>query len=154
MKIEVDEAFDKLTEADILQFEIKWGIILPPDYKQFLLKNNGGKPNPNKFKVDIRGFENCSRVRCFFGIHKNDKHDLSEHIQRYKHMLPTNLLPIASEIASDLICLSVNGNDYGKIYFWDSNWIVTDRVPDYSNVHFLANSLLEFFDKLFEDGED
>jgi hypothetical protein len=48
-----------------------------------------------------------------------------------------------------LICISIQGDDYGKVYFWDHNWEVTEGEPDYSNVHPLADSFTEFLGKLY-----
>ncbi len=37
------------------------------------------------------------------------------------------------------------------IYFWDHNWEVTERTPDYENVHFLAENFTAFLGMLYDD---
>ncbi len=57
MKFVMTEQGPPLDEKKIAPTaEKKMGIKLPEDYRQFLLKNNGGRPDPANFP--IRGLEN------------------------------------------------------------------------------------------------
>ena len=58
--------------------------------------------------------------------------------------MPSNLLPIGTDEDDSLVCLSITGIDYGKVYFWDRHQEVLDRKPDYSNLHLLADSFNSF----------
>ncbi|MED9612199.1 SMI1/KNR4 family protein, partial [Escherichia marmotae] len=48
--ITIINAKDPATSESISDFEGKIGSKLPDDYKNFLLKYNGGQPLPNSFK--------------------------------------------------------------------------------------------------------
>jgi hypothetical protein len=115
------------------------------------LANNGGKPKPGKFSVDIDGFKNTTIIQRFLGFHDTDAYSFSRYLKIYENRLPDNLLPIATELSVNLICLSINGDDFGIVYFWDHDWEVTEGKPDYSNVHFLADSFTKFLNKLYDE---
>jgi cell wall assembly regulator SMI1 len=151
MNIKIMAAYEPITEDKLSQFEKELGRQLPQDYRQFLLRHNGGKPNPGKFSVDIDGFRNTTVVQRFLGFHDTDADSFSRYSKIYENRIPDNLLPIATELSVDLICISINGDDYGKVYYWDHNWEVTEGKPDYSNVHILANSFTEFLGTLYDD---
>lgn len=151
MDVQISGSYEPISEAELAQFEKEQGIELPREYRQFFLMHNGGKPKPNKFDVDIGGFKGSSRVQNFLGFHDTEPCTFSKYLATYKDRIPDNLLPIATELSVDLICLSVRGGDYGKVYFWDHDWEVTEGKPDYSNVHLLADSFTEFLDKLYYD---
>ncbi len=50
MKIKVSSSGPKLTPRDLDEFEREIGFALPRDYRDFLVKSNGGEPNPSNFK--------------------------------------------------------------------------------------------------------
>ena len=128
------------TESELKNFEQEQNITFPEDYRKFLLIYNGGKPKPCFFDVDIDGFRNTSCITYFLCLDHTREYSLVKYIKSYKNRLPSNLIPIAIELSVDLICISVAEKDFGKVYFWDHNWEVTENTPDYSNVHFLADN--------------
>ncbi|MBZ0282106.1 MAG: SMI1/KNR4 family protein [Anaerolineae bacterium] len=149
MVIQITQSLAALSQIQLQLFQNENKIKLPKDYKGFLLKNNGGKPKPNAFKVDANIGED--EVRFFFGItNAATEVNINKIIKTYQGRLPANFLPIAAGLGVDLICLSVKGEDYGKIYYWDHNWEITEGVPDYSNVYLLADSFDGFLNKLYE----
>ncbi|MBS1656290.1 MAG: SMI1/KNR4 family protein, partial [Bacteroidetes bacterium] len=46
--IEKKREFGAIQEIELNDFEKENGILLPDDYKKFLLEFNGGKPIPNR----------------------------------------------------------------------------------------------------------
>ena len=151
MNVKIKNAFPPISEAQLIAFEKELGIKLPADYRAFLLKHNGGMPEPNALDVKIDDFVVQDGVTCFSAITEDRVFSFSYFLDVYEGRIPKNLFPIADGLSVDLICLSVSGDDYGKVYFWDHNWEVTDGEPDYSNVHWIADSFTEFLDKLYED---
>jgi hypothetical protein len=65
--------------------------------------------------------------------------------------MPDELIPIANASCGDKICMSVIGDNYGKVYFWDHEQEAYEgEEPDYSNVHLIANSFTDFINSLYE----
>jgi hypothetical protein len=54
------------TNGTIAAFEKYIGHQLPTDYQQFLLKYNGGRPEPDAFFLDVGYGEEENIVLCFF----------------------------------------------------------------------------------------
>ena len=61
MTINIYEAQQSLTEDKLLTVEKKFGIKLPHDYRVFLLKNNGGWPEPEGFDISWREDQECGK---------------------------------------------------------------------------------------------
>jgi hypothetical protein len=126
-------------------FEKDFNIILPGPYRKFLLKHNGGYPGMHKdtfiekcfdteYEIAVKGFENLEILRW----------SLNED-QKNKTLLPENMLDIASIEEGHNILLSVGGEDFGKVYFW--NFDHAPDTPDGSNLTLLANDFEEFINK-------
>ena len=87
----------------------------------------------------------------FLCLSDSEQFSFKNYLRIYNRRLPANLLPIATELSVDLICISIAGHDFGTVYFWDHNWEVTERTPDYENVHFLAENFTAFLEMLYDD---
>lgn len=153
MNLKFEGSCSKITPLELTEFEIELKARLPADYRNFLLTHNGGKPTPGIFDVDIDGFKNTTAVRRFLCLGDGDfeEYSLRKYLRKYRARLPANLLAIANELSASKICISIAGNDFGIIYFWDHNWEVTERTPDYENVHFLAENFNAFLEILYDD---
>jgi len=146
----------ELSVAEVEDFEKKFTISFPVDYKAHLLKHNGGRCVPNVYEFFEKGNSTNSDVAWFFAIYDGKSNRLDAAINIYKFdekRLPKQLLPIARDSGGNLICISTGSNDYGYIYFGDheseADYNITDDT-DYSNIYIIAKSLPEFFDKLFD----
>ena len=102
----------KATKSTIRDFEIKRNLILPKDYKEFLLKFNGGI-----VKQDI--VLNDTNITGFFGIGEElNNFSLDINIEKYKDKLPLEVIPIASINENKLLCINLNEENEG-IYIYD-----------------------------------
>lgn len=140
----------------IAQFEAQRGVLLPAEYKAFLLESNGGSPIPNVFEVP--GWHGKgSGLNYVYGIHYGEKVvrlDLA--CDTYDDRVPSDLIPIADDAFGNNICMGWKGQRAGKIYFWDHEDELDengDFVTDYRNVFLVADSLQEFLDGLMTDEE-
>lgn len=136
---------------DVLQSkENEWGVRLPEDYRRFLLQYNGGWPEPDSFK--FKDSDKGSSVQAFFGI--KGQYDLLDEVRRYRRRLPERLFPIAIDPGGNRVCISVVGDDTGKIYFWDHEMSADaeqGETPDtVDNIVPIADSFDEFLDGLHE----
>ena len=147
----------KLNITQIEEIEIYVGLTFPAEYKEHLLKYNGGQCNPNVFKFNENGNWTESCVDWFLAIYDGEYDNLRNYIQTYKleeKRLPINLLPIAHDPGGNLICISCHKDDLGHIYFWNHEDEVdykTSNDMNYSNLYLVAKSFREFIDGLKED---
>jgi cell wall assembly regulator SMI1 len=149
----------QLNLIQIEEVEKYVGIDFPNEYKNHLLKYNGGQCSPNVFKFNENGKWTESCVDWFLAIYDGEYDNLKEYIKTYKldeKRLPLHMLPIAHDPGGNLICISCGTEDEGYIYFWDHENEVNYNVSsnaDYSNLHFVAKDLNEFIDGLKEEFE-
>jgi len=124
----------------------------PNAYRQFLLKTNGGKPT--KIYFIVKTTKKLGTVHYFLGISPDRYKGLLEYEKVFCGRIPSNTLAIASDPGGDLILLSVKGQDYGKVYYWDHNWEAEDgQTPDYSNLTLIADSFEDFLSSLKSEDE-
>lgn len=137
-----------ITNSELEEFEHGLTVKLPEDYRIFLLSYNAAKPKPAAYFINEQQGDNL--VRDLLGLCDKDWYSLRDHLEVYNGRIPSNFLPIATDYFSNLVCLSISGEDRGKVYFWDHDWEVVDGEPDYSNVHLIAESFTVFLESLYE----
>ena len=146
---DMTEVAHELAAEDIKILEANLKITLPSNYKNFLLKYNGGKPNPDCFPIEGLKNNPYGGVRLFFGIDRDiQSNNIDWNYDVMRGRLPTGLLPIASNGSGDILCLALSDVDEGKLYFWD--YYGEQNPPTFDNLYFIANSFGEFLDSLFE----
>jgi hypothetical protein len=123
---EIVEPNRPITEEDIAALESRLGLQLPPAYRDFLRKYNGGQPVPADFP--IAGIPNnpFGAVQAFFGIGANI---FTEDIEGVKadlpNTVPIKLIPIACTDGYDFVCLDLR-QPGAPVVYWD-------RVPFWGN---------------------
>ncbi len=143
--------------AQISELERYAGLEFPQEYKDHLLKCNGGRCSPNVYTFIENGKAAKSDVNWFFAIHEGEYSNLKFYVDTYKKKnkrLPSHILPIANDSGGNLICISCGQRDRGQIYFWDHEKEVDYNISDdsdYKNLYFISKSLDEFFNSLKED---
>ena len=136
------------------RFETTIGQRLPDDYRDFLLRCNGGygcgyvqylEPTPAGHAADacvnhVGGF----REESYFSLESS-----YENYQQYEVRIPKDLIWIADDPFGNAICLGICGAHRGKVFFWDherepdpEQW--DGRVETAGNIDLLANSFSEF----------
>lgn len=147
----------QLNSLQIEEIEKCVRLDFPIDYKNHLLKYNGGRCSPSIFKFNENEKRTESCIDWFLAIYDGKYDNLKEYIKTYKldkKRFPMHILPIAHDPGGNLICISCDTEDKGKIYFWDHenevNYDVTTDA-DYSNLYFVAKGLNEFIVGLKEE---
>jgi hypothetical protein len=145
------------------------GARLPRDYKHFLLRHNGGRPEPAYIVNAV--------LSMFYSIDAKEKtDDLLANVRRMRRYLPDGVIPIASDTFGNEICLAIKGKSRGKVYFWDHEGApervdirakypmihfkppdspqapIKDDWPGYPDLGLIADSFAEFLDS-FHDFE-
>ena len=148
MTVEYTIQCGQITEAKLVDFEQELGTKLPEDYRNFLLKYNSAIPHPSSFFISSE--QGSSMIQYFLGICDEQWHSLRYFIKAYASDVPTNIMPIAPDGGGNLTCLSIKGDDYGKVYFWDRDFADFDGNPTYENLHLLADDFGTFLKHLYE----
>lgn len=138
-----------LTEEELWQAENRIGVKLPDEYRQFLLRHNGGHPEPYGLNFECEGEEpQLAAVAYFLAIYDGEDENFFDYFETYKDRIPPELIPIARDPGGSLVLLSVKDAHKGKVYFWQQDFEPDE--PDYSNICFVANSFDEFLNSLFD----
>jgi len=147
MAFEMSEVGSSLTDARLTSLEQELGVILPHDYREFLVRYNGGRPNPSFFP--ILGFKDnpFGGIQLFLAVDVPIKSsNLDWMYYNYRERMPRNILPIAITGTGDVLCLSFYGSDKGSVYFWDHDNEYSP--PTYDNMYLIAPSFPEFLESI------
>lgn len=108
----------KLTDTELAGVERELGVSLPDAYRDFLLEQNGGVPNPNS--LSIKGCDELS-LQWFYSIRpKQRERDLIAMTLHFREelWLPKQFLPIAMLDNDDLLLVTVSGKTPGRVALW------------------------------------
>lgn len=115
--------------AGVSQLEARYGVRLPPEYRAFLCKYNGGFTPKTSFKVggaasDLRGFFGGGTARLNFE---------NVHLEGW---VAGGLFPIACDSFGNYVAISLREESYGMIYFYDHETknkisLLCDSFPDF-----------------------
>jgi hypothetical protein len=136
------------TQEDLRLLEEELGARLPDDYRAFLIKFNGGRPEPNWFPM--QGELGVGGVDLFLGIRRpGEWDDLLTAKRRLLERMPPHMLPIAHAECGNLICLSLGGSDSGSVYYWDHELEADEgEEPTYANLSHVADSFATFWEAI------
>ena len=112
----------------IEEFEIRNKILLEENYKNFLLKYNGGDTPKT---ILIKG-KRKEIVRCLYGI--NTKNSIEEHMKNFESK---SCMPIGQDTWGNYYAIGVKEDNKGQIFF-------CDHEKGYKDMK-IADSIIEFF---------
>lgn len=140
MTLEIRDAnrYGPLTEERLSQLEAKLNCRLPDDYRSFLLRYNGGRPNLSRFTLEMDDEEQESIVEWFFAVHDQEYDDpedwepdsgvmppffgqpLEEAWEEFESEQPdSGVLPIARDPCGNLIGIGYAGERVGAVWWYD-----------------------------------
>jgi hypothetical protein len=143
-----------ISPKEIEEIEHYIRLKFPEEYKEHLLKFNGGQCTPNIFSFVENGKETNSNIDWFLAINDGKYNNIKEDIEILKideKRMPVHIVPIAHDSCGNMVCISCGIQDYGYIYFWDHENEVDYTVSgndDYSNLYLIAKSFNEFLNGL------
>lgn len=139
--VEIKDSGRQLSEYDIAQLEALIGCKLPADYRTFLLRTNGGTPEPDLIDIEGAPFEG-SIVRVLHGIDTSLKaDDIRWNLEVLDGCLENKLLPIATDPYGHIFMLVLNDEHYGHVNYFDSS-----EIPP--RPYLVADTFDEFLGKL------
>jgi cell wall assembly regulator SMI1 len=96
--------------SDVERLEHRIGRSLPDDYRNFLLRQDGGWMQMND-----------GAVKEILGVRDDASYNASlwQALDTYNERVPNWLLPVASDEYGNLYALSLRQEDFGSVWFWD-----------------------------------
>ena len=126
----------------------KYQLEFPQEFVEYLKQYNDAELEPNHLDF---GINECG-IRYFYGTSEQTYCDLAWNYEIYRGRMPEKCIPIGDEECGNQICMSLEKDTYGKIYFWDHETMDTDDGEecqlDFSDMYELASSFRELLDKL------
>lgn len=152
MSARIDEGKGPIPESAIAAVEQALGINFPPDYRGFLAQFNGGRPEPDGFRIEWDAGQECaedwrtSAMSWFYSIGEQRTGNLLRMNKiTFEGRLPAGTLTIASDAGGNQILLAVGGPQAGKVLFWVKDHEATDGAPPgYGNVGVVADGFSDF----------
>jgi hypothetical protein len=131
---------------ELITFTTLYDLTLPRAYREFILKNNGGRPVPAAFPIEGLLGNPVGVVQAFFGLNTTIKtEDLNLVMIDLLGKVPRGIFPFARTDGDDFVCFDLRKAEAPVIFwnrkpFWGNNeWNENDLYPVASNFeHFLA----------------
>ena len=145
MTIKLDK-FGFANNGEILMLENEFEVVLPEDYKSFLLQENGGRNTAYRYKnlVRIPQVSEEINIDVMFGVSTNVKNgDIKQWTSEYQDDLFPNSIIIGDTIQHGFIVFWLSKDDNAGIYYYDDTYEFASST-DNMNTYFLANSFSEF----------
>lgn len=118
-------------ERKITDFEQKYGITLPEQYRGFMRRYNGGITPETDFKSRAES----SDVRAFYGIGAEDYYSFENVFEKelqlsetLPSLLKRHLLPVAADSFGNFFAIGLSEENCGKIYFCDHEKNLTAKL--------------------------
>lgn len=146
MQIEESNLFGPVNPKDIIEFEEANEVLLPDDYKDFLLQHNGGRPVPNQLP------EVNTDVNWLYSmVEEPGWASLFQAIDVYESRIPSRYMPIGTNSSGNIYIMSLFAENKGLIALWWHEEEAKENGSEYfDNLTALANSFTEFLASLEE----
>src|SRR5262249_19576242 len=120
MPVTIQFAGSQITDEQLQTFEQHRQITLPSDYRQFLLRTNGGVPAPHTFPFKCGEFDAYAHVGRFFGLnYPAAMYDLAKGCPAQER-IASQFFIIAMDYTDslfNLVCLVLSGDKLGSVYY-------------------------------------
>jgi hypothetical protein len=148
--LHLEHSKNPLSEAEIEKFEKEIGHRLPSQYRDFLLRHNGGWPSPCVFVLPD-GRKVALSYFLFLNASDGETYgDLRSNSLTFSGRVPNDLLPIAN--CASLLCIGLYGENEGQIFYWDQEAEAeSEEKPTYDNVYKVADTFNELLAMLQEE---
>ncbi len=135
----IKHTFGKATDAQILEFEKRFKVVLPADYRQFLLTSNGAQLDRRIVVLQEIREEICPDV--LFGFPPQCEGSLHSFNVEVADEVLEGAVVIGNDTANNLFVLDCSGS--GAVYYNDGRHIF-EGTSDENNTFLVAESFTEF----------
>lgn len=142
MRIKMKQSGLPAGPDEIQGLEQALGRPLPAEYAEFLLLQNGGRPDPSRLVLARHPARACE-VESFYGLGGDHLwQSLWWGLEAHRETMPDGFLPIAYTDEGHEICLVMRDESFGSVVLWDSNWDCGKEYWD--NIYLVADSFVDF----------
>jgi cell wall assembly regulator SMI1 len=123
----------------IARLEARLGRVLPEDYRDYLLAQDGGRLADNSGALDT-----------IFGLGDvPDWASLWDKLDVLTDRMPSWMLPVADDAYGNLYAISLRPDDFGSVWFWDHEEEADEgEPPSEENIAWQAASWSAFLEQL------
>ena len=142
------DRFGFANEEAISILENKFEVVLPEDYKRFLLQENGGRNTAYKYKnlVRISQISEEINIDVLYGIKTGVKNsDIEDWTDEYLDDLFSNSIIIGNSLQHGFLVFWLSGDEDEGIYYYDDTYNL-EASSDENNAYFLARTFTEFLE--------
>lgn len=135
-----------ISYIDIEVVEDKFNIKFPPDFKEFILNNNGAEP----ILKTIRFQEEIETVKSLISFSTNDDNYIMSIYKDVAGFLPSRIVPFAETNCIDLICFDFRGSNYSIVY-WNYDFaleVAFNEMKDGEQVYEICKTFEKFLSML------
>ena len=141
----------KASAAELADLEVRVGMTLPIDYKQFLAENNGGEcMSGGAFRKAATG-RRISGVNILLGLRDDPDYSLDTHLSYLEGRIPERILPIAYDSGGNYLLLDCSDARRGRVYFLGLEAADPGRPPSVESLTLVANTFSELRPQLESD---
>lgn len=125
---------------DIIEcVEHRLQITLPDDYKQIVLKYDGGYPNPNHFQVG----EKVEIFNNLISLDENECNNIYEVLEDLQTRIGDQLIPFAEDGFGNVLCFDYSADK--SIVFWSHE----KNYTEFKETTFVCSSFSSLIESLF-----
>jgi cell wall assembly regulator SMI1 len=149
--VKIHESRPAASATQVADAEAKLQVKLPDDYRAFLMKTNGGYPEPDGFVVAWQPAQapapdwRTSKLSRFYAItEERTSNLLRANMVTFARRLPAQTIAIAIDAGGNQLLLALGGPLAGKVLFWVKDLEAQDdAAPGYDNVGIVADSFTD-----------
>lgn len=150
----IHESRPPASADQVADAEAQLKILLPPDYRAFLMKTNGGYPEPDGFAIvwqeaqpPADGWKTSSLSRFYAITEERTSNLVRSNKVTFAGRLPAQTIAFAADAGGNQLLLALGGPMAGKVLFWAKDYEVErGHSPGYDNVGFVADSLTDLLE--------
>jgi hypothetical protein len=138
--------FPPPSEEEIKMFEKRIGGYLPPQYRNYLLSENGGQPCQDAGFEIMEGNHKVMLGALYSVSAGGSGLDVEAVYKNLREEMPRGFIPVGEDPGGNQLLLSTQGDDRDSIVFWDRVGLLSKqagirlfRVAD--NIYSFINSL-------------
>lgn len=143
-KVEWLDPNPSISDSDLVWFEMRHRIALPPAYREFLLANNGGQPNRKRFPICGMPNNPFGVIQALFGINATiPTEDIGRVFADLPSTVPSGIVPIGCTEGDDFLCFDLR-NRTSRIVYWDRKPFWGNEVWDEDQLYPVAEEFSSF----------
>ncbi|MDV2078215.1 SMI1/KNR4 family protein [Marinobacter xestospongiae] len=118
--ITVNSSGEKIDISDLNKLEKSLGLVLPDDYKNFLLVFNGGIPVESHVDFEANSLKlPGEEIKRFYGVGVNPTNDIEHKLRTIGGYIPEGFLYIANTHGGNFFLISTISYLYGHVFYKD-----------------------------------